>query len=182
MSEQDIVLHICCAPCLIYPFRKLSGAGFAIKGFFYNPNIYSAQEYALRKQTLQGYAQKIDCTVCFFEDDAQDEFTRMIADSAQRPQRCRICWYLRLKKTAEYAKRINAGVFSTTLLVSPYQDHVLLKEAGEMAALDTGVDFYYCDFRQGYQEAVGISRQEGLYRQKYCGCNLSREERRVKVL
>jgi len=176
-----MVLHICCAPCLIYPLKKLRELDFDINGFFYNPNIYPAEEYALRKNTLKDYSRRAGCRVDFAGEDEKPAFEEAVGANPEKPQRCFQCWFMRLKKTAEYARSINADTISTTLLVSPYQDHALVKKAGEQAAAGAGLKFYYYDFREGYPEAVRISKQEGLYRQKYCGCRFSREERKIKL-
>lgn len=175
-DRKKILLHICCAPCMIYPLKKLREDNFEVGGFFYNPNIYPADEYNLREQAVHTYANRTNCDVYFSRDDHPEMFF-VHADSHEAPHRCKVCWYLRLKKTAEYARRINVSCFTTTLLISPYQDKLMLKSIGEKVAQQTGLDFYYYDFSQGYKEAVQISKQEGLYRQKYCGCKFSLMER-----
>lgn len=176
MSKRKILLHICCAPCMIYPLKKLRQDDFEVGGFFYNPNIYPSSEYDLRRMFVHKYANRVNCDVHFSEND-MSEFFYVGNEGPAKPLRCQICWYMRLRKTAEHAKKINVDTFTTTLLVSPYQDKALIKSAGEKAALDTGTNFYYYDFSSGYQEAVRISKQEELYRQKYCGCRLSLKER-----
>ena len=75
------------------------------------------------------------------------------------------------------AQKTGFNKFTTTLLVSPYQDKLIIKGIGEKVAEETGIDFLYYDFSEGYQEAVRISRKEQLYRQKYCGCEYSLAER-----
>ena len=67
--------------------------------------------------------------------------------------------------------------FSTTLAVSPWQDHDLLREIGESVSGSTGIRFVYRDWRPLYRRSVGISRQLGLYRQPYCGCVMSERDR-----
>jgi len=180
-KNVPLVLHICCAPCLIYPLKKLREQDFDIHGFFYNPNIHPCDEYALRENTLKEFSRRAACRVNFSTEKSESLFDAAIGENRDKPQRCFSCWSMRLKKTAEYARSIDVDTISTTLLVSPYQDQAMVKKAGEQAAADAGLKFYYYDFREGYPEAVRISKQEGLYRQKYCGCRFSREERREKV-
>ena len=72
------------------------------------------------------------------------------------------------------------GAFTTTLLVSPYQKHDLIREVGERVAKETGIPFYYVDFRPGWHEGVRISRERQMYRQPYCGCIFSEKERYCK--
>jgi hypothetical protein len=84
---------------------------------------------------------------------------------------------LRLHKTASHAKRNNYNYFSTTLLLSSHQQHDLLREAGEIVSRKIGIPFLYRDFRNGYKESVEMSKEMGLYRQKYCGCLYSERDR-----
>lgn len=177
MSNTKILLHVCCGPCMIYPLKKLREQGFAISAFFYNPNIYPATEYKQRMQTVTDYAGRVHCQTTFAPSYNPGEFSDAIAGNYGRPQRCQACWYLRLKKTAQQAQKQGIGMFTTTLLVSPYQDKQLLNQAGEKAAVESGIRFYFYDFSEGYRESVRISKEEQMYRQKYCGCKFSIDER-----
>lgn len=169
---MDILLHICCGPCLIYPFKRLKEEGFKIKGFYYNPNIYPADEYSKRKESLEFLSKDLQLEV---ESPAyrQSDFLQAIDKKENTPERCLACWSLRLQKTAQTAKEKGSRLFSTTLLVSPYQDHETLKQLGNHIAKDTGVDFYYEDFRPGFRQAYREAKERGLYLQKYCGCKYS---------
>jgi len=173
----SILMHICCAPCMIYPLKTLRARKIEVGGYFYNPNIHPQEEFALRKKNVYTYSNRQDCPVFFEEGYSPEEFFDAIGQETSFPERCEKCWYLRLKKTADHAKRIGINSFSTTLMVSPYQDKQLVKKAGEKAASEAGVEFFFEDFSVGYQDAVRISREEQLYRQKYCGCKYSLEER-----
>ena len=168
----DILLHICCAPCLIYPFSRLGKKKFKINGFYYNPNIYPFEEYSRRKEALEVLKEDLKFAVEYPEYQQSDYFSA-IAGNKSGAARCKICWYLRLKKTAQYAKDNGFKVFSTTLLVSPYQNHQLLKRCGDQVAKDTGLNFYYEDFRVGFKQAQIEAKARGIYRQKYCGCKFS---------
>jgi predicted adenine nucleotide alpha hydrolase (AANH) superfamily ATPase len=84
---------------------------------------------------------------------------------------------MRLEATAREAKKNNFNQFSTTLLQSAHQNHLLIKEAGERLAKEIGIPFYYEDFRQGWRKGLEISKAMGLYRQQYCGCIYSEKER-----
>ena len=82
-----------------------------------------------------------------------------------------------MRYAAQYAKENGYDAFSTTLLVSPYQKHELIKKLAEEAAAEFDIPFYYEDFREGYQRGVDISLELELYRQPYCGCVFSEEDR-----
>lgn len=105
------------------------------------------------------------------------EFSQAINANNEAPERCVSCWRLRLQKTALYAKENGFNTFSSTLLVSPYQNQELLKQLGIQVAKESGIDFYYEDFRVGFKQAHEEARNKGIYCQKYCGCNYSKLER-----
>ncbi len=170
-------MHICCAPCLIYPLDTLRVRGVEVTGLFYNPNIHCALEYSKRNDALSVLDSKIE--VIQGEYSPQD-FFRAVNLKEDFPGRCAICWRLRLKKTARVASLRGFKYFSTTLLVSPYQDHESLKKIGAEAGREEGVEFYYVDFRPGFRKAMEEARQKGIYTQKYCGCIYSQIDRNKK--
>jgi len=169
---MDILLHICCGPCLIYPFRRLKEKEFSINGFYYNPNIYPLEEFSRRKEALGVLKENLKLEIEYPEYQQSDYFQAII-NHGSSSDRCAICFNLRLKKTAQHAKDNGFKIFSTTLLVSPYQDHALLRQCGNQAAEESGVDFYYEDFRAGFKQAQAEAKDMGIYRQKYCGCKFS---------
>ncbi|MBU1088087.1 MAG: epoxyqueuosine reductase QueH [Candidatus Omnitrophica bacterium] len=176
MKRKTILLHVCCAPCMIFPLEQLRVRNFEVGGFFYNPNIQPKEELLKRKTNVLAYSNRTDCAMFFDKNEDSEQFFAAFEGKLDGPERCHTCWYLRLKKTAEHAKKINVDYFSTTLLVSPYQDGEKIRDIGQKVAGETGVDFHYENFSSGYQRAVQISRLEDMYRQKYCGCNLSFEQ------
>jgi predicted adenine nucleotide alpha hydrolase (AANH) superfamily ATPase len=161
---------------MIYPLEKLRQDDFEVSGFFYNPNIQPFDEFEIRKRNVFEYSHRVDCAMYYDDGYNSDEFFQSFKGEFERPQRCYNCWYLRLKKTAEHAKRINLKYFSTTLLVSPYQDQAMIRSIGNKVAHQADLEFYYHNFSSGYQYSVEVSRQEKMYRQKYCGCNQSHAE------
>ncbi|MFA6130108.1 MAG: epoxyqueuosine reductase QueH [Candidatus Omnitrophota bacterium] len=177
---MKILLHICCAPCLIYPLKRLNDQGFKVKGFYYNPNIHPAAEFDRRKEAVMALSGDLK-----FEVDYPEylpfEFSQAIAANLQAPGRCVNCWGLRLQKTSLYAKENGFEAFTSTLLVSPYQDQGLLKQIGSQAAKENGIDFYYEDFRVGFRQAHEEAKGKGIYCQKYCGCSYSELERHVRI-
>jgi hypothetical protein len=91
--------------------------------------------------------------------------------------RCRRCIAQRLMRTAEEAAVLGCAAFSTTLAISPYQDHEAILSAGEEASRRFDVEFLYEDLTPHYGESRRLSREWGIYRQKYCGCWISEWER-----
>ncbi len=169
-----ILLHICCANCGIYPWKALKG-GNEVTGFWFNPNIHPYQEYKRRLDVLKDYSIKVGLEVIYKDEYGLKDFLRAVIN--REDGRCPICYRMRLCRTAEEAKRQGFDGFTTTLLVSPHQDHEAIRKVGDEVGKEKGIHFYYQDFRGGFREAMNISRETGLYRQNYCGCIYSEYER-----
>lgn len=82
-----------------------------------------------------------------------------------------------MRSAARYAAENGFTHFTTTLLISPYQNHELLAQTAREAAQEFGVSFLYRDFRPYFREGQDRARAMGLYMQKYCGCIFSEEDR-----
>ncbi|MCI5145259.1 MAG: hypothetical protein D3923_06940 [Candidatus Electrothrix sp. AR3] len=100
----------------------------------------------------------------------------------QENRRCSICYDMRLTMAAEKAVVQGFDAFSTTLLYSKYQNHNLLKEKCTSLAKQFEIEFYYHDFREGWQQGIDEALALDLYRQPYCGCIYSEQERYDKKL
>ena len=175
---MKILLHICCAPCTIYPARILREEGVDPLGFFYNPNIHPYQEYQKRLDALRAYKASQGLEVLISEGYPLEDFLRGLVQS--EGDRCAFCYAHRLQAAAVMANREKIRTFSTTLLYSRYQKHDLIREIGEQVARKNDLEFYYRDFREGWTEGQRDAREAGLYRQKYCGCIYSEKERFYK--
>ncbi len=172
---MNLLLHMCCGPCASYPVPALLEAGHQVHGFYYNPNVHPYQEYQHRQEGVKKLAEAFNLEVIYLPEYEIEKYFQAIA--FREGQRCRLCYYLRLKRAAQVARRGRFDAFTTSLLVSPFQKHDLLREIGEQVSLETGIPFYYQDFRPGYPETVTRSRELNLYRQQYCGCLFSERER-----
>ncbi len=172
---MKLLLHICCAPCLIYPYRVLKDQGMQFQGIYYNPNIHPYSEYEKRRSTLQQYASDLNFHVFFPDDYPMEDFLR--GTVFREGERCIFCYHQRLKHVAIFAKQNGFTAFSTTLLYSKYQRHEIIREIGINLAKEYGIRFHYEDFRTGWKEGVEISKKTGLYRQQYCGCIYSEKDR-----
>ena len=177
---MKLLLHVCCGPCLIYPLEFLKEKSFSIECFFYNPNIHPYAEYDKRLNTFKDLIKQYRLTAHFYQYDYEN-FFRRVSFNEHKPERCVICWRLRLTRTAEFAKENNFEFFSTTLLSSPYQDQQALKRIGEDIAKDYTLNFGYFDMRAGFKKAHEEAKKTNLYCQNYCGCVYSQVERYQKV-
>lgn len=172
---MELLLHICCGPCAARPVRELLGRDVRLKALWYNPNIHPMPEYDKRLSALRELASKWALDVEYIDHYGEREFDEAI--SVHDGIRCEVCYRMRLDMTASVAAKEGYEAFTTSLLVSPYQKHDLIAQMGREAAEHHGVRFYYEDFRPMYREGATLSRELGLYRQKYCGCKYSLQER-----
>lgn len=175
---MKILLHMCCAPCSIYPIGNLREEGFTVMGFFYRHNIHPYQECMRREETVADYAQSIDLKVIYQTSYDIEEFLRNV--SFRESNRCRYCYHDRLMSTALLAKRGKFDCFTSSLLYSKFQQHDLIAAIGKSVARQVGVPFHYEDYRVGWKEGIEASKKLNLYRQGYCGCIYSEKERYYK--
>lgn len=198
---MNILLHICCSNCSLYPVRILRSEKHNITGFWFNPNIHPHEEYDLRLDSLKKLAGEWKFEVLYKEDYSPEEYFQELNMSAdvltdkadvnrsnglnclkvpRFPERCMACYRLRLENTARQAQKGGFDAFSTTLLISPYQDFEQIVSAGKQLADKYNVEFHLRDYRAHFREAMTLAKELGLYRQRYCGCVFSKEERNKK--
>lgn len=170
-----LLLHTCCAPCSVYCIDSLRKEGIEPTIYWFNPNIHPYMEYKARRDCLKEYTKRINVDAIFEERYGLRDFCKNVVDDLDN--RCKnYCYLVRLEQTAKYAKENGFDSFSTTLLVSPYQNHEALVEVANNMATKYGVEFVYRDFRIGFREGQAKARELGLYMQKYCGCVFSEEQ------
>ena len=188
LKEQNTVptlfLHSCCAPCSSYVLEYLSEY-FQITVFYYNPNIYPDEEYYKRVEEQKRFIERFPAKhkISFVEGNYdKDRFYAMAKGLelvSEGGERCFACYELRLREAAEYAKERDMDYFTTTLSISPMKNAEKLNEIGEKLAQEYGVKYLTSDFKKknGYKRSVEISEEYGMYRQDYCGCVFSMQER-----
>ncbi|RJQ56626.1 MAG: hypothetical protein C4526_01325 [Nitrospiraceae bacterium] len=180
---MKILFHICCGNCALYPVKLLRAEGHEFKGFWYNPNIHPLEEYTSRLDSLKKLSDDWRIDMFYVDEYNPEEFFSMFSAETlpQPPERCKSCYLLRLERTAVKAREAGFEAFSTTLLISPYQDFEQITDTGRKLAGKYNVRFYDKDFRPFFKEALTLSKELGLYRQKYCGCVFSRQEREQAI-
>ena len=188
LSQQEkvptLLLHSCCAPCSSYVLEYLSNY-FGITVFYYNPNIYPDEEYEMRVREQQRFIREfpakhpIDFIEGAYDKERFYEMARGLEQVPEGGQRCFQCYELRLREAGELAKARGFDYFTTTLSISPMKNAEKLNEIGLRLAEELGVSYLCSDFkkRNGYKRSTELSREYGMYRQDYCGCVYSYQER-----
>lgn len=181
---STLLLHACCAPCSSACLERLSNF-FKITIIYYNPNITEEKEYLKRLEELKNFIQKIKVkypiNIIDTRYDPKEffEISKGLEKEKERGKRCYKCYELRLEETAKVAKENNFDFFATTLTLSPYKKTDWLNEIGENLSNKYQTSYLYSDFKKknGYKRSIELSKEYNLYRQDYCGCIYSKQER-----
>ncbi len=183
-----LLLHACCAPCSSAVIESISNY-FDITILYYNPNIYPQEEFKKRFNELdrliheEPHKNNISLVEGRYNYDEFLNISKGLEDVPEGGERCFKCYRLRLEESAKYAKENNFDYFGTTLSISPYKNSQKLNEIGKELSEKYGIKYLYSDFKKknGYKRSIELSKEYNLYRQDYCGCTYSKEERRRKV-
>jgi len=177
--KPKLLLHACCGPCTTSPYKELH-PHYKISVYFYNPNIHPVTEYKRRLKDLRELADKwnFDLILGSYDTKRWFQVIKGLEDCKEGGQRCVECYRLRLQKTAETAKGKGFDLFATTLTVSPLKNAEVINRIGINIQEHLGIDYMESNFKKkdGFKKSCKISRQEGMYRQNYCGCIYSRRE------
>lgn len=181
-KRPRLLLHSCCGPCSSYVIEYLSRY-FDVTVYYYNPNIFPREEYEKRLAEQIRLIERLGGAVLTESDYDPERFYATAAGLESAPEggaRCTECFRLRLEATAERAALGGFDYFCTTLTVSPHKDAARINAISEELAARYGVPALPADFkkREGYKRSIELSKQFGLYRQDYCGCEFSLAQRR----
>lgn len=176
-TKGKIVLHTCCAICSGYPVSYLQDAGYQVIAYFYNPNIYPQEEYTKRLEAQKILCEHSNCKLVEgeYKPDEYYEFVKGFENEPEKGARCDKCFELRLRKTAEFAKSIGVDTFTTSIVISPHKSYEKLTEIAVKIAQEYGLNYLAVNFKKndGFLKTNKISKELGLYRQKYCGCKFA---------
>ena len=176
-----ILLHSCCAPCSSHVITFLKDY-FDITIIYYNPNIYPYEEYKKRKEEQIRLLNeiksknKLNIIDCDYDNNIYEETIKGLEKEKEGGSRCYKCFWLRLDKTAQIAKKNNYDYFSTTLTISPYKNSTVINEIGKELETIYNITWLYSDYKKkdGYKKSIQLSKEYNLYRQNYCGCIYSK--------
>ena len=181
-GRPTLLLHSCCGPCSSYVLEYLADY-FKVTVFYYNPSIYPTEEYEHRKAVQQDLIREMNeqgHDISFVDEVPyrHEDFLTLVRgheEDREGGDRCHLCYEQRLLAAGQYAKAHGFDWFCTTLTVSPYKNAEVLNEIGLRLSEDLGVPYLLSDFkkRDGYKRSIELSREYGLYRQDYCGCEFS---------
>ncbi|MBQ4615132.1 MAG: epoxyqueuosine reductase QueH [Mailhella sp.] len=172
-----LLLHACCGPCSLMPLSVLRDEGWEVALFWFNPNIHPADEWLKRRDALREVAARFAVRL-IEEGDIPNpaDWVRGLGGVTEFGRRCTLCYRPRMVRTAELAAAEGFDAFTSTLLYSKYQNHENIMQEAEAGAARFGSTFLYRDFRPFWWDGINMSKDLGIYRQKWCGCILSMKE------
>ena len=183
-QRPSLLLHSCCGPCSTAVIERLI-PDYDVTVYFYNPNVTSEIEYQKRKEAQKLVLKKFnegrshENEVKYREGNYNPKAFYCCAEGLEKEpeggKRCTNCFVLRLEQTAIDASMEKFDMFATTLTVSPHKDFEVIGSIGNTLALKYGVEFLNGNFKKaaGFQRSIELSKEYGLYRQNYCGCEFS---------
>ena len=181
-NKPTLLLHACCGPCSSYVIEYLSKY-FNITIYYYNPNIYTKEEYERRLEELKKFVNSFNNSVKVIEElyDPEDynKAVKNLEHLGEKSIRCYKCYEFRMSKAACFAKENNYDYFTTTLSISPHKNSNWINEIGSILEKEYEIKYLYSDFKKknGYKRSLELSKEYKLYRQDYCGCVYSKKER-----
>lgn len=178
--KPELLLHICCAPDEAWVVKSLYN-DYTLHCFFCNPNIQPEEEYKIRLEEAKKVAQLygVPLSADLYKPQSWQQAVYGLETTPEGGQRCEQCFLLRLRRTAAFCKELGWQSFTTVMSISPHKDIQKLNHAGETAAKEFSVIYIPFNFKKnnGFLNSTNLSKQLDLYRQDYCGCILSRQER-----
>lgn len=183
-KKPVLLLHSCCGPCSSYVLEYLTQY-FYIKLFFYNPNIQPSEEYNKRLEEQKKIIDRMklaDCVELIAGKYNSADFFSEVKGLESEPEggkRCEVCIKMRMAEAAKAAKLYNAEYFATTLTVSPHKNAPFINKTGNELSEEYGIAYLVSDFKKknGYKRSIELCREYDIYRQNYCGCVFSCQNR-----
>jgi len=182
-----ILVHACCGPCVGGILERLLSEGHTLQVFYYNPNTYPKEEYVKRLQSVKKIVEYFNVPLVQGSgvnnwEKEHEEWKNDIKKLWARPEilpeggaRCWRCYSIRLKKTAQYAKKHGFDAFTSSLIMGPMKNLEKIIQLGKGIGEGYGIRYLAENFRKkgGYTRSIELSKLLGLYRQTYCGCEYS---------
>lgn len=176
-NTNKVLLHSCCAICSGHPIQHLREIGYEPVLFFFNPNIYPREEYYKRLEAQKKLANELHCEL-IIEEGLFDLYPEVMSGYENHPEgseRCYRCIELRLLRTIQKAHELKINYFTSTLSVSPHKSFEKIEQIGKLFSKYYKVNFLDVNFKKqnGFVKTSSIAKELDLYRQNYCGCDVS---------
>ncbi len=193
---KKLLLHTCCAPCMLPSLEVLLGnvswervlrehPDYEVTVWPYNPNITDEQEYQRRKNAIISVLNEGYPGVHLLEDHSEKDrehwlqYASLLKDEPERGKRCTFCYGYRLYRAFARAQELGFDAVATTLTLSPLKNTPVINRIGIILEQRTRIHYLVSDFKknEGMKRSKQLCQQYRIYRQSYCGCEFSRRSR-----
>ncbi len=172
---EKVLLHVCCGPCAVGSIPKIEGWDVTL--YFANSNINSKEEFDKRYSAAVTVSKHYENSLIKekYDHDSWSKYIQGLEDEPEKGARCLKCFKFSFILAAKKAKELDMNYFTSTLTISPHKNSKKIMEIGQEVAKDYGINFLMVDFCKdnGFKLSTDLSKELGLYRQKYCGCEYS---------
>lgn len=183
-KKLTLGLHVCCAPCAMYPLMFLKDA-FHIVLLYANSNIYPSEEYHRRKQELENQIARmkeegwdIEYVEFFYNPEEYEKDLLPLKEEKEGGKRCFLCYEKRMRMCYQYSAEHNFDYFTTVMSISRQKNAEKINEIGAKLEKEfPNTKYFYSDFKKrGGDDYKRIFIEKyHLYNQLYCGCRFSYE-------
>ncbi|MBI5554976.1 MAG: epoxyqueuosine reductase QueH [Elusimicrobia bacterium] len=174
-TMKKVLLHICCGICAGGVVEKLRQDGYKVTGYFYNPNIYLAEEYERRLEVVRDASRLLDFELIAgpYNNIVWQERVQGLEEEPEGGKRCSVCFRVRLQKAADKARELGIKYLASTLSVSPHKNAPEINNIGQ----ELSKGFLPYDFKKqnGFRKTMDFAKEHNFYRQHYCGCKFGRK-------
>lgn len=170
--QEKLLIHCCCAPCASGSIERLIDEGYDITLYYDNSNIYPESEFIKRKEELYKLAKHYNLVLIEspYNHKSWKDAVKGFEDEKEGGKRCSLCFDYNIQKSFLAAKELGFKHFTTTLTISPYKSSIEIFRVGENYEGFLSINLKKKD---GYKKSIEKSKELGLYRQDYCGCEFS---------
>ena len=176
-KTKKVLIHTCCAICSAHPIKLLQELGYEPIAYFFNPNIYPQSEYSKRLEAQEKLCKSLNCELIVenYESDFYNELMVGYENHKEGSERCERCFEFRLLKSIQKADELGIENFTTSISISPHKNFEVLKSVGQKFSKYFNVNFLDFDFKKqdGFLKTIRMAKELNLYRQNYCGCEVS---------
>jgi len=177
VAAKKLLLHVCCAPDATVPLEDLGGEGYHVTAYWWGKNIWPEEEERKRFETLTRLLL-LSSVPLVCEEGEELKWRELAAPLAGEPEggkRCELCFRLQLEAAAKAATLLDIPYLCTTLTISPHKNVPLINAIGAEMAEKYDLIWLPRIFRKqgGFLRSIAISKELGLYRQTWCGCEYS---------
>ena len=175
-SSKKVLLHACCGICSGYPISLLQDMGYSVVVYFYNPNIFPADEYQRRLEAEKTLCAHYGCNLIIgdYETDVYYDLVKGLENEPEKGARCDVCIEMRFRSAAKKAKELGISKYTTSLVISPHKNFEKISDIGKR--IDSDLEYLAINFKKkdGFLKTNKLSKDLGIYRQNYCGCEFSK--------